>query len=493
MNKKAAAISLFLLSANLFARDIAILWVPPAKYNLDKVYISSMTVASDCSILSSTGSNISLKNEIVFSMPERDFVSILYFPSSVRIDYINSIQDNPYFFALKLNRERKICQEKNISQSAIVSLYGDLSNLQISLFKSLGYAWAAVGENTQKSDCVYDYEGFKMPAFTLFSSTWQVINSTCPFFVVDDSMSNTISTDTLSKIASLPDVNLITVQQAIILSTPTALSKDELSFYPWMRYGEYLNREEIYPYLSALSSARNDIVTFLNSHPAKENELMNAYSEAENIIYELRLAKDEEIDQIEEESVEKLSHIYQTMSKPVPAFVYKPFLRQNKEVSYSIYTDTNSLTFSSTDIYKSVKEFSISKNERGGLVFSIKKSTIAEIGDIAIYIDINSATGAGNTSILNGVKEKLYVKNAWDYAIELVDKKAFLYRYSFMSMSKIKSFKIVSDNDTLTFSTASGDMPQNFEKWKYVLINSKDGKIIDGVYKEINSGSIYPL
>ncbi len=493
MNKKLSAIFLFLLSTNILAKNATILWIPPAKLNLDEIEISSIAVTADCSISSSTISNISSKNEIIFSMPERDFVSVLYFPTSVKIDYINAMQDDPYFFALKLNRERKLCEEKNISQSAIVSLYGDLSDLQISLFKSLGYKWAPVGEHIQKNDCVYDYEGFKMPVFTLFSSTWQVINSTCPFFVVDDSISNTISTEALTAIYSSPEINLITARQAIELSTPSALSKEELSFYPWIRYSEYLNREEIYMYLSALSSVRKDIVVFLNSHPDKENEIMNAYSEAKSIIHKLQMAKDEEIEGIEEETIEKLSYIYQSMSRPVPAFVYKPFLRQNKEISYSIHQNTNSLIFSSTDIYKSIREFSISRNEKGGLIFSIRKSTISTIGDIAIYIDINSATGAGNTSILNGVKEKLYVKNAWDYAIELKDGKAFLYRYSFLSMSKIRHIKILSNNDTLTFQTTFGDLPQNFEKWKYILINSKDGKIIDGIYKEINSGSLYPL
>ncbi|GAB4028962.1 MAG: hypothetical protein Fur0012_02480 [Elusimicrobiota bacterium] len=491
--KKISALALFLLLSQLiYARDIALLWLPPAGFDPAGITPAGISVAVDCSLSTSSIKSLSQSgNEVVSILPGRPFSSILYFPSSVNLNYINSLTDSPYFFASLLNAEKASCINKSVPQGGFVSLYGDISATQISLFKAMGYLWSPAGDHKQKSECVFEYDGYKIPVFSVFSSTWQVMNSTCPFFLIDDTAYATVSTETLNMLASNPDFRLISVKSAIEISTPSAISKEEISFYPWIGYKEYLNKEELYPYIAALATAKSDIVVFSNSAPKKEKELLGKYMEAEGLIAEIR--KTDDLSQKEEEAVEKLSQIYQSMSRPIPGFVYKPFFKKTETAGYLSVSTDNAIIFISQNPLYAVSEFSVSKQEKGGLLFTIRKSTSASLMDIAIYIDINSAVGAGNLSLLNAVREKLYVKNAWDYAIEIRNGRASLYSYSFYSMNKLKTYMISSQSDGFSFKTAPGDLPQNFEKWKYVLINSLNGKIIDGIYRDIDSGSIYPI
>lgn len=491
--KKTAGLFLFLfLSQFLYARDLALLWLPPPGFDPSGITPAGISVAVDCSLSTSSLKSLSQSgNEIVSILPGRPFSSLLYFPSSVNLNYINTLTDSPYFFASLLNAEKSACSDKSAPQGGFVSLYGDISAVQISLFKAMGYSWSPAGDHSQKSECVFDYDGYKIPVFNVFSSTWQVMNSTCPFFLIDDTPYAAASTETLSMLAANPDFRLISVKSAIEISTPSVLAKEDISFYPWLGYKEYLNKEELYPYIGVLASVKNDIVVFLNSSPRKEKELLAKYLEAEKLIDDIR--KSDDPSQKEEEAVEALSQIYQSMSRPVPAFVYKPFFKKTETAGYLSVSTDNAIIFTSQNPSYAIREFSVSRQEDGKLLFTIRKSTSASIMDIGIYIDINSAVGAGNLSLLNSVREKLYVKNAWDYAIEIRNGRASLYSYSFYSINKVKTYMISSQSGDFSFKTAPGDLPQNFEKWKYVLINSSNGKIIDGIYKDIDSGSIYPI
>ncbi|MEW5950615.1 MAG: hypothetical protein GX447_05530 [Elusimicrobia bacterium] len=493
--------NIFLLFAvlspiGLNAKDAAFLWLPPQKPDFS-VLTSSMpqkaklTVACEIEKCADLSKYVQ-KDKIELSAAPKNmsFVSLIYFPSSIDIDFLKTINDNPSFFALTAADLKKEA-EQYYSPSGFVSPYGDLNLSQISLYKALGYSWAAAGANRQKENCLFDYGGFKIPVFEILTSTQQVFLSSCPFFAINDSFYETdYSSSTMEALFSAQDINMLTVSQAIAVSTPDALTENELSFYPWVGYKDYLNSEQLYPYIKTLSLLKNDITLFLNSAPKKEKELLSQYFEAEKLISDIRNGKD--ISQAEEEASEIIISAYQIMGKSAPDFAYKPFFAKKENKNYEMTVKNKEISFYALNPQLSISEFSVGETEKG-LSFVIKSSTQSEIKDLGIYIDINSATGAGNVSLLNSVKNKLYVKNAWDYALIAEKDKIHLYGYSFYSLKKLKTYPLKKDGGNRLFFIPSSDMPQNFEKWKYAVINSYSGNIIDGIYKDIQDGFIYPF
>lgn len=486
---------LFLASFG-YAKDVAFLWLPAKEADFSFL-TSSMPAKARLTIACSTNKCAGLQKEISSGSLEQaampvgmSFVSLLYFPSSVEIDYIKNLNDNPYLFASLTNGIKKEL-EKIGPVYGFLTPYGDLNLSEISLYKALGYSWAAAGKHREKQSCVFDSQGLKLPSFEIYSSTQQVFDSTCPFFIIDDSAySLDSSSQTLLSLFSNKELNFLTVNQALSLSSSTSLSDSELYFYPWIGYKDYLNVKELYAYLKTLSLLKTDISVFLNSNPKKEKELMEQYLEAESLIIDLRNGKD--ISQAEEKACAILTSIYQLMGKPAPDFAYKPFFEKKEDKNYEVSYRENAILFSALNPGLSISEFSVSKGEKG-LLFNLKASTQSRIEDLAIYLDINSAVGAGNTSLLNSVKEKIYVKNAWDYALVFEKDKLTLYGYSFYSLKKLKTYPLKRTAGEWQAYIPNGELPQNFEKWKYIVLNSSKGIIIDGIYKDLDKGFIYPL
>ncbi len=488
--------TLLLIASLSHAKDAAFLWLPPREADFS-VFSSSLpasfrlTIACEpekCRPIEKLISGGNFEQAAV--PPGLPFVSISYFPSSVDIDYFKTMNDNPYIFASLINEVKKQLEAAG-PVYGFLTPYGDLNISELSLYKALGYSWAAAAGHREKNDCVFDYQGLKIPSFEVYSSTQQVFSSSCPFFIIDDSAySADYSSQTILSLLSSQDLNLLTVSGAIALSTAAALSDTDISFYPWVGYKDYLSQENMYAYLKTLSLVKKDISVFINSNPKKEKELLGQYLEAEKLIKDLKNCSD--ISQLEEEASSALAAVYQLMGRPAPDFVYKPFFEKKEEKNYDISQKENSIIFSALNPALSISEFSVSRQDKG-LLFSLKASTSSRIEDLAVYLDINSAVGAGNVSLLNSVKAKLYVKNAWDYALAFEKDSVILYSYSFYSLKKIKTYRLNRNNGEMQFLIPKGDIPQNFEKWKYAVINSSNGTIIDGIYKELDKGFVYPV
>lgn len=486
---------ILLIATICHAKDVAFLWIPPKEVDFS-AFSSSIPASFRLTIACQPNECRPIEDLILKGNFEQaaaptglPFASILYFPSSINIDYFKTIDDNPYMFALLINNSRK--QETPTPIYGFLTPYGDLNVSQLSLYKTLGYSWAAAGKHRQKQGCVFDYNGIKIPSFEVYYSTQQVFSSSCPFFIIDDSVySVDYSTQIFFSILAEKDLNFINVSQAVALSTATSINDSEISFYPWVGYKDYLSQENMYAYIKTLSLVKKDISNFINSNPKYEKQLLEQYIEAERLIKDLKNSAD--VSQVEQEASSALTAIYQLMGKQAPDFVYRPFFEKKEEKNYKVSQKENSIFFSAIDPNLSIYEFSVVKQPKG-LSFTLKTTTSSTIEELAIYLDINSTVAAGNNSLLNRVKEKLYTKNAWDYALTFEKDSVTLYSYSFYYLKKLRTYMLKRINGELQFLIPSQDIPQNFEKWKYAVINSSNGLIIDGIYREMDNGVIYPL
>jgi len=87
------------------------------------------------------------------------------------------------------------------------------------------------------------------------------------------------------------------------------------------------------------------------------------------------------------------------------------------------------------------------------------------------YIDINHIAGAGSTQLLPGRNAYTKVADAWEYAISLDSKNAFLYRSSIDGPPQLLSqLNVASDSTTasLTLSVPQYLMPGDPRRWGYI-------------------------
>ena len=486
----------------LNARDISILYLPQNQDEIEKFcdYFSSADIKINIALqkkfeLTEKINNLVKENKIniLMTLENYPYVSLIYYPSYSDNKFLKELNDSFYFLSYRLYYEKDVFDKKFKNNGGIFLPYGDLNINEIKMLKSLNYKWSPVYSSEYKNT-VLDFEGYKLIPFKLYVSSFDVLNSSDTFYMIDNSINS--STEVLNSLYDLSrstDLNFKLADEFISVSTPVEISSFT-AFAPYLKYEDYLQKEEQYILIKRLSNLKKDISMYLDLNGNKNQiEIMEKYIDLEKDIFEISKTS-ENISDLEIEISNNLVELYRMMNMQVPQFAYNPFTKSTTNTYYKFESSTDSLSLINSDMEKAISTFSVTDNA-SVLSFDLIFSTAQSVNfDIAIYIDINSIMSSGNNNFLKDLKEKIEPKSAWEYAIVLDKDYAYLYRYAYYNLIKVKQARLKKEGNKISFDIDRSTLSGNFLKWKYIVILSKDGKIIDGTYREINeNGIVYPF
>jgi len=504
----------FLLISSINAQDKAILWLPNSANQFNEFIsrIDNKNIKITIALPSlndinkeKTRKNINEKKIDIINIPDGyPFISILYYPKNSAISYLNKIENNPYFFALRINYSAQKFKKDFGNLSGLVLPYGDIKKDYIQVAKSFGYSWMPSSLINNTTDFfLINVDSFTIVPFKLIKSSDEINNY--PFYIIDDTLNiSSKSIDMIIDIFSSGKNKYNFVEDLIKISSTIYITYNDFNFNfePWHNYQEYLLIDEQFSLMQTLSKVRNDIMSFLNYSAKKTNDLMIRCSNIEGYIGSLPFIENKS--QTEEEIKQNLEEIYQIMGKTPPDFIYNVFsknLFENEKFAINISTDSliyYSLKESTDTSEISISTFSISSIEEN-LFFTINlNKPLLSNYCINIYIDINRRPGYGSIKLLENKNEKIIHNNAWEYALNIKNKNIYIYQASYYKIIKIAEFQIDTSKKEIMFKIPKSLLRGNFINWIFIPLiykKSENNKevLIDGIFSKIDYGYIYPL
>ncbi|PIS47042.1 MAG: hypothetical protein COT17_05505 [Elusimicrobia bacterium CG08_land_8_20_14_0_20_51_18] len=501
----------------LWAGEKAVLWLPSSNASVDAFLDKMGDDPFKITIALSSKDGLDLKRlkkreergdlEIANTPEGAPFVSLLYYPRSVSVNYVGKIENNPYFFALRISDSKaKFAKDFGTSSPGLVLPYGEVTKDWLQLAKAFGYKWLAssLPENSTGFALV-SVDSVTVAPFQVCGSSWEITASSPVFCVVDDTLDlSSGSVDMLAELFREGGAPFSTVGEVIAVSASTETARENftLVFNPWRKYSEYLLKDEQYGLLGILAKVRNDIMAFLNSNSKKVKDIMERYYGAEKYAGLLPYSPDETA--AEEEIRTALEEIYQLMGKAAPGFIYQSFSKLSFEDEvFKIEKTSESVTYSRVEISTGSGNTRISTFTVSGtseyLDFSLELDSSLKNGQVfEIYIDVNGRIGSGSIKLSGNKKEKIIHNNAWEYALVSENRKMQMYQSGYYSDIRLKKYPLSYSGSRFYFRVPAADLKGNYLNWNYFPLvygknSDKSWTLVDGAYSRMDLGYLYPV